>query len=437
MRLACQIAVLMVTGVLAGCAGGAGHSEDETKHNERAISASDLGTAWPLTVDRGVLRCTGRESVTFTAPDGKTYELNPDLDVEDPALRAIWKNDAASPVLGSVKLDISSLIDAGLAICEKNRCGDPRPSGHLVFGSTENGYDLYAVNADGSDLTKFATGPSFEVEWSPDGSRIAFEQDGNLMVARRNRTGETMLAKDVVDFEWSPDGRWVAFGSDAVYIIRSDGSRRQRLRTDKSPDRHAWTDPDRLAWASNRVVVIGSGGAVYASDIFSGSTRQVAPKRVTGLQAWALSQDGRRLAFATGVPKPEIHLINLDGTGFVRLVSNAGYVTELAWSPDRTHLAVEKFNQLAIIALGKAKVTHVGPQTEPRWAPDSHWLGVVADKGRDWPDSSAWRKQVHVIDRNGCGLMRVTDDAPAIPPDEDAEPRPRDLAWDPRAKRVP
>jgi dipeptidyl aminopeptidase/acylaminoacyl peptidase len=430
-----RIGVLLVASALVGCAGSA--SDEPLEANERVVSASDYGDRWPLTVDHVVLRCEGRESVTFTAPDGKTFELTPGLDVEDAELRAIWK-----PVGHATKISISPLIDAGLAICEEVRCGafvssDSRPTGHLVFTSTEAGRDLYAVNVDGTNKTRVAVGPSYEVEWSPDGSKIAFERAGHLVVAERGGGAEKVLAADVVDFEWSPDSGSLAVASDAVYVMSPDGAKRERAPTERTSDRTGWRDPDRLAWASKRVILIGSGGAVYASDLVSGATHQVAPRRVSGVLAWALSPAGR-LAFATDEPQLDINLIDLDGSNFVHLVDNVrGHVSELAWSSDGRYLAVEQGIELAVIEPGKGQVNHVGPQLEPRWAND-RWLGVVDYRGRrGWllPDSE-WRKQIHVLAWNGCGKSQVTDEAPLIPPDYDGGP-PWDFAWDPRGERVP
>ena len=81
------------------------------------ISKADLGDAWPLTVDSGVLNCYGSGGVgsaTFKSPDGTEYALNgiakgkyPDI---DPLV-------AASDIPGT-KRDIGTLIERALLYCE-------------------------------------------------------------------------------------------------------------------------------------------------------------------------------------------------------------------------------------------------------------------------------------------------------------------------------
>ena len=97
-----------------------GASPSGTAPNERIVSREDYGSAWPLTVESGTLRCEGAGAVTFTSDDdGTTYWINglaggsaEDRGWEE--VRAIWADDPTTPGL---KIYIGSLIDDGLALC--------------------------------------------------------------------------------------------------------------------------------------------------------------------------------------------------------------------------------------------------------------------------------------------------------------------------------
>jgi hypothetical protein len=103
---------------LAAC-GGSG-SGSGTAANERAVSRSDYGSRWPLTVDSGTLRCDQPGSVTFSS-GGTTYWVNgtaggvaTDNGWQD--IQSIWADDPSAGMDG-IKIGIGPLIDDGLALC--------------------------------------------------------------------------------------------------------------------------------------------------------------------------------------------------------------------------------------------------------------------------------------------------------------------------------
>jgi Tol biopolymer transport system component len=101
----------------------------------------------------------------------------------------------------------------------RRRGDEAPPQGRIVFAATATGEahsDLYAMDDDGTHLTRLTNTPSESEQfprWSPDRSRIAYIRGGSLMVSNRNgqdvhvvtttvgRNGTGITAPD-----WSPDG---------------------------------------------------------------------------------------------------------------------------------------------------------------------------------------------------------------------------------------
>lgn len=108
--LAAVLAALAFGNVTA-CAG---------QEDSEEIERSDLGDKWPLTVDRGTLRCEGSGGigdVIFTTEDGTEYSVNGAAKstgkYED--IMEIW---ADNPDVEGLKVDMSALTERGLALCD-------------------------------------------------------------------------------------------------------------------------------------------------------------------------------------------------------------------------------------------------------------------------------------------------------------------------------
>jgi len=87
--------------------------------------------------------------------------------------------------------------------------------------------------------------PAFGVSWAPDGSRIAFEDGGQIWTVRANGTVRVQLTRSGRNFTpaWSPDGKEIAFGSyDGLQVMAPDGSK-QRTLDSGSEGRPTWS-PD-------------------------------------------------------------------------------------------------------------------------------------------------------------------------------------------------
>jgi WD40-like Beta Propeller Repeat len=97
--------------------------------------------------------------------------------------------------------------------------------------SPRNPTDIYAVNVDGTGLRRLESMPGEEdiADWSPDGKRIVFDHEGQLVIAPVNGGSRTVLVERGVSPQWSPDGRWIAFtrrvgGSFSIWLVHPDGT---------------------------------------------------------------------------------------------------------------------------------------------------------------------------------------------------------------------
>jgi len=87
------------------------------------LVSTDFGSKWPLTVPYVVAHCKNitaggqrLQVVTVTTPDGTIYSANGTAKAHTsyPTLTPIWAPD---PKVDGLKIDISPVIDAGLALC--------------------------------------------------------------------------------------------------------------------------------------------------------------------------------------------------------------------------------------------------------------------------------------------------------------------------------
>jgi TolB protein len=175
-----------------------------------------------------------------------------------------------------------------------------------TMGTYEPGeYDIYIIDADGSNLRRLTTEGGYYPTWSPDGKYIAFtRREGDryaIWIMNSDGKNQTRLTYGV-EPNWSPDGKKIVFTSDSwprkIGVINLDGSGMIWL-----------TEPP--------TIVFRDGTSGPATD---------------GFPRW--SPDGKKIAFVSNRSGNfDIYTMNADGSEITRLTNNPADDSYPSWSP--------------------------------------------------------------------------------------------------------
>jgi len=195
--------------------------------------------------------------------------------------------------------------------CVPHDIAGPFPQCDVAFGT---------MNPDGSDERILGhnnfMGTIPPVEWSPDGTRLAFVRDAggsggraNLFVINADGSGEVQLTQlgTVTGAAWSPDGQRLALRAGrSVYVVNADGSGLIQLTNDPSP-----------------LVVMELGWSPLGNRI-----------------AFSLTPDPLVYEYPNGGPVT-VNVINADGSGRKTLATDAW---NPRWLPDGRILSYTSTN---------------------------------------------------------------------------------------------
>ena len=260
---------------------------------------------------------------------------------------------------------VASLWPTALAVV-------PGANGKIVFiGSDGVSRDVYTMNADGSNVTNLTNDGrnNDQPEWSPDGSRIAWDtwaqfNNGNVWVMNADGSAKAALTKNVATDHvsnsqptWTPNGSSIVFvrSDDAagaeIYRMAADGSNPTRLTNTsaEADDVQPAVSPNgTIAFASDRantpyemfdIYVMNADGSGVRRLTFDGGDPEQPTEPMHDSLNPAWSPDGTRVAFdTTRDGNREVYVINANGSGLVNVSQHTASDYAPTWSPDGSQL---------------------------------------------------------------------------------------------------
>lgn len=231
---------------------------------------------------------------------------------------------------------------------------------------------IWIADADGQNADQLGTGPSFFSDWSPDGTRIAFdfEDDSGVHIATIGVDGQqrqTLISEPGIQDspDWSPDGQWVAYNamdaslpyfSTSIWMVRADGTDARRI-TSGGFDVEPVFSPDSSRIAFTRIVEDGDEDHPQINSLHVVNTdgtglREVVPARA-GLEHPDWSPDGKWLGFNIAPENGQLAdsgsllAVRPDGKALHVLrarTADLGFF-KMAWSPDGKRLLMGCFDR--------------------------------------------------------------------------------------------
>jgi TolB protein len=200
-------------------------------------------------------------------PDGT--DSAPLTDARRPAFAPAWSPDGSKIAFGRAMAsgpeEIFTMSSDGTAVTrltDNDRAdswpawsADGRRIAFVQSAGDRGRYRIVSVRSDGTGGHHVVARNAADPDWSPDGTRIAFDRDGQIMTMRpRGRDVRPVTTAGGFEPSWSPNGRWIAFEDEwDIFKIRPDGTGLTQLTS--TPIHEEWP-----AWSPNgrRIVYLRS-----------------------------------------------------------------------------------------------------------------------------------------------------------------------------------
>jgi Tol biopolymer transport system component len=284
------------------------------------------------------------------------------------------------------------------------------PTGDRVaFVSQEKGFtNIFVMNPDApgqtvnvaTQVTHYVESSSiYELTWSPDGTRLAYERDQGgfrqifLVAADGSTLTPLSIAAPGEHPTFSPDGGKIAFskGAEQVWTTNADGSNAIAPVTNALGHDPTWSPDGTFIAYDHKNAQFGGWFDVNVANL-AGGTPAVLPANFAQWTLATWSPDGARLAYRSTVrdavtmeDEGFIRIANRDGSGNVALPARSGVDIEFydpSWSPDGSRItfmglgeppqprALEVYVQSTGGAGQMQAITSGGGNSEPDWRPD-------------------------------------------------------------------
>ncbi len=267
-------------------------------------------------------------------------------------------------------------------------------------------YGIVLADIDGTNARRLTADIPFEnfPTWSPDGSKIAFMDGGQLTIYSvaqgRTDTITPSLNDDraalIYPSAWSPDGERLAtvasvhdpFRSRAVYIVESDGSGVTRISDAASGP--AWSPDGRRIALSIPVGELWERPRSTSDGIHHVGVGDVA--------LYTFAADGSEpilVADSDSLPAPKITPVD-------------PWMWALSWSPDASEILFSGFGYRVPLD-GSSHISN-GPSNysmNAAWSPDGSRIAILLGTT---PTGAGWEEQgVYVMDRDGTNIRALVE----------------------------
>jgi Tol biopolymer transport system component len=359
--------------------------------------------------------------VPKVANDTLGQAIQAGLDVDPATLESAWL--------------MYTLEQAGWRV---GRVSQPPPEGELALlcapERVQSGLWRVHTNETGMPQAQQVDAGSFGFAWSPDGNRLAYalmrdpaqpSVQVKVIDAASGQVAATLDGLTSASLDWRSDGSLCVHEGDTIHFLRGTTDAALKIAGDdlaRSPD------GSRLAYVTTGADQVST---VWIADALGHHARPIA-------QGWGVtwSPDGNRLAFwrgkclnspcRSGQPLRTVELVLFDLTrnATVTLVRSddlfrSGHknldltrrtivVSDIAWSPDGTMLAVtiaqEASSPVMFVldaddGMVRARVTagaetshagwdRLGLSLHQAWSPDSRYVSFKAWSGSTWYDDT-------------------------------------------------
>jgi Tol biopolymer transport system component len=340
-----------------------------------------------------------------------------------------------SPFFARAGLLVSLLCIPFIGLSALIGHGTPRRSVAFVSG-TDRILTLRLMDVQRGIAQPISDVPIYSccLDWSPDGTKIAFGANNNHVYVVDAYGGETRLLSPPDwrgwIFGWADDGQRVILGtmslsSGDLYRIDADGENFELLAKG-SPDKmvlsllspdglfafYAQRQSNTVDWTLNRLNLEDGSAGLFIGEGWDGS------------QVLALSPDGQRAAYALP-QRHELLLMNADGSD-VRRLSGTDSITSVVWSPDSQQILVEARDVSGVQAVYITDADGENPRDlglkgqfglvgDFSWSPDGTQIVFMGMARGQKPD-------LYVMDADGKNVQRLT-----LNPGEDKFP-----VWQPQ-----
>ncbi|MCX6225744.1 MAG: T9SS type A sorting domain-containing protein [Bacteroidia bacterium] len=300
--------------------------------NDVYLSYRNREGGWSQAVNLGNwINSSTEEGFPMISPDGKYLFFNTARAAsQDQGYNAYWVSAAFIDLMRPIAPDTTNRV--------------------VFYSDRDDNAEIYSMFPDGNDLKRLTNNLYTDMDpaWSNDGKQIAFtsDRDGNFELYAMNADGTnqhklTNTGLQCGTPDWSPDGTKILVTvSEDTYseegdigLINSDGSGFRILSGSGQGYGPLWTDDgSNIIFCSKRT----GHFEIYLMDIDGNNLQQITRSQTDKLNA-RLSPDGQKIAYTLVSPTgtdTEIHSMNADGTGDIRLTRTGNLSKNPCWSSD-------------------------------------------------------------------------------------------------------